>query len=473
MNLSNFVLNFGGSLIMKRKSIYSLLVITILMGSLIPLQTQALADVIEWHSSLTIGTEVAWRITNQYLFDPADPHSLAGEDLWVGSVLSYEINDTLPVYYDDVYSTGMPPDFLKLYVNYKEISFFDIDGETEPSFALQYMILPYLFYPAASGETNNITQFLEHRAALDPNITAIDYYMIGGYYIRVSIYNDFMSSFQITINNNTGIVSDFFIEDDFGELYGQLDIWESDIDDAGVAISNTLNFHSNLVAGTELAWQYTEITYESTASDVMKVNNVTLAVGHVFSLDYATLPVDPLEYYGGNYSDPSISFFDVFFEGDPAVFDHITRAQQVLWVTLTNPLSCTLYNLSLVSMEDIHIIRDFNDPGITNTLVNTVGDIMNLEFDFIEENDNWVIDLEINVNSGIVETMAIDVLGFVHFEMEFYPTNSSLLIDGSENPDYPPGEDDGEPTKTLLGFNWFYLFISAIVVLPIIRRRKK
>ena len=110
------------------------------MGSLIPLQTQAVSDEIEWHSSLTIGTEIAWRITEQFLFDPADPHSLAGESIWKGSVLSYEINDTLPIYYDDVYSSGMPPNFLKLFVNYNEVSLADVDSDTEPALALQYMI---------------------------------------------------------------------------------------------------------------------------------------------------------------------------------------------------------------------------------------------------------------------------------------------------------------------------------------------
>ncbi len=453
---------------MKRKTTYSIIITMILMGSLIPLQTQALADVIQWHSSLDDGI-IAWRIIDQSLFDQNDPPTLAGEDIYLGSVIAFEINDTLPTLYDDVYSSGLPPNFFKLFVDYTEVSLYDVNSDTEPSLALQYMILPNLFFPAASGETLNITQFLEHRAALDPNITAIDYVITGGNYVQVSIYNDYIDSFIITVNNQTGIVADFFIEDDFGEMYGQLDIWESSIDDEGTDITNTLNFHPSIGDGTVLSWEFTEIVYAPASSGVMEVNNKTIGVGDFFKFEYGEIPDDPLKYYGGE-GGTADSFFNVFFEEEPVRWENITRAQLVIWVTMLNPLSCTLYNGTIVNMEALHNFRDFMDPGIDSTTATTAGDYMTLSFEFTEgEADSWSMSFEINVISGIVHTLNVGIPDFVDFEMVFYPINSSLLIDGSVNPNYPPTNN----SWTLPGFNWFYLIFSAIVILPLVRRRKK
>ncbi len=452
---------------MIKKTIYSLVVTAILLGAIVPLNTKAIDHSLIWHSSLDDET-IAWRIYDQFLFNTADPPTLAGEDLFEGSVLAFEINDTLPKLYHEVYEASHPPQFLKLFVNYNEVSFYDINDNTEPSFALQFLVIPYVFHNAASGLDENITQFLEYRAITNPNITSIDYYISGGNYVTVTIYNDYLDSFQVTYNNNTGICSNFFIEDDFGEMFGQLDIWESGIDDAGVVIDNTLNFHPNLGAGTILSWKYTEITYEPGVIDRMEVNNVTLEVGHVFSFEYNLFPTNPLEYYGGDYSDPSVSFFDVFFEGNPMEWTHVTRGQLVLWVTLTNPLSCTLYNGTIISMEDISHIRDLNDPGIENTLTSISGSYMTLSFNILDDSMLWSVELEINVNSGIVQNLAIDLVDFVHFEMEFAPENSSLLINGEIN---TPSDENG--TWTLSGYNWYYLLFSIIAVLPIIRRRKR
>ena len=97
---------------MKRKTINSLIVTIILMCSIIPFQTQALSVDIEWHPSLTDGTEIVWRITEQFLIDPAVPPTIAGEKINLGSVLAFEINDTLPTDYFAVYDTGVPPNFL-------------------------------------------------------------------------------------------------------------------------------------------------------------------------------------------------------------------------------------------------------------------------------------------------------------------------------------------------------------------------
>ena len=454
---------------MKNKTIYSLLVTAILVGAIFPMQTQAIADILTWHYSLEDQT-IAWRITEQYLFDPAEPPTLGGRDLILGSLLAFEINDTLPIYYSEVYNSAHPPNFLKLYVDYQEVSFYDINEGMEPSFALQYLIIPYLFYPASTGVTSNITTFLEYRASLDPNITAIDYVITGGNYVQVSIFNDFIDSFVITYNNNTGICSNFFIEDDFGEMYGELDIWESEIDDDGVdTTTSALHFHPNIGDGTKLSWKYTEITYDPLALGEMEVNNVTLEVGHVFSFVYGLIPTYPSAYYGMDFSDPSHCFFDVYFETELMEWTHVNRAMVTLWLTLINPLSVTLYNGTVFPMEVIPIIRDSCDPGIYNTFVSSPSDnFITLEYDFEEENDLWAVDLNINTNSGIVQNLAVDILGFVHFEMAFAPENSTLLIDGTINTD---GGD--HTTRTLPGFNWFYLLFSSIAVLPIIRRRKK
>jgi len=450
---------------MKRKTVYSVLVTAILLGALIPLNVQAIDHTLTWHSSLD-DEKIAWRIYEQYLFDPADPPTLADRDLYKGSVLAFEINDTLPIYYGDVYEASHPPQFLKLYVDYTEISFYDINDQYEPSFALQFLVIPYMFHNAASGMDENITQFLEHRASTHPNITAIDYFMSGGNYVTVTIYNDFIDSFQITYNNDTGICANLYIEDDFGEMWAQLDIWESSIDDAGVTLDHTLNFHSNLGAGTILAWEYTELTYEPEATGEMEVNNQTLEVGDLFSFHYDAIPTNPIEYYGAEFTGWETSFFDVYYETELMEWEHINRGQIALWLTLINPLSCTLYNDTVIPMDEIHYIRDSNDPGIENTTVTMNGNML-LVYDMMDEYMNWHVELDINTDSGIVETLAIDLIGFVHFEMAFKAANSTLLIDGSVN------TDDGDgTTRTLPGFNWFYLFFAVIAVLPIIRRRK-
>jgi hypothetical protein len=451
---------------MNKKVIFSLIITTFLMGAMIPLNTQAIDHGLTWHSSLD-DNKVAWRIYEQYLFDPAEPPKLGGKDLYKGSVMAFEFNDTLPSYYGELYEAPHPPGFFKLIVDYQEVSLYDIDFLTEPGFAIQFLIIPYLFDNAASGLTENITEFLNYRTTTNPNITGFDYFISGGNYVTVDIYNDYFSSFQLTYNNDTGICANFYIEDDFGEMWGQLDIWESEIDDEGTdTTTSTLNFHPNIGVGTKLSWKYTEITYDPLAGGAMEINNVTLAVGHVFSFIYDVIPTNPAGYYGSNPTDPN-SFFDVYFEMDPMDMEHMSRAQSVLWLTLINPLTVSVYNGTILPMEAIHEIRDFNDPGIENTTISTVGDTMTLQFDFEEENDLWAVDLDININSGIVEHLAIDIIGFVHFEMEYATENSTLEIDGTIYTPIPSN------TWSLSGFNWFYLVFSIFVVLPIIRKRKK
>ncbi len=449
---------------MNKKTIYSLLVTAILMGSLIPLQTQAIADMITWHSSLD-DEVIAWRVTEQYLFDPAEPPSIAGVDLVLGSTLAFEINDTLPTLFDDVYNSGHPPNFLKLIANYQEVSFYDIDDETEPSFALQFMVIPYLFTPASSGVESNITEFLEYRASLDPNITAVSYAMVGANYVRVSIFNDFINSFIVTYNNNTGIAVDLFIEDEFGEMFCELDIWESTIDDEGTDITNTLNFHPNLGAGTKLSWEFTDLAFDIAGDGFMQISeNHNASVGGIVTFDYLTaIPTNPTDYY-----DPSSSFFDIFYNIDDPVEAHDeTRTQGIIWLTMINPLSATLYNATVVSMEDIHLIREINDPDVEGTTTSVLGTTMHLEFDIVQQSgDPWEVAFDINTDSGIVETLEVSIPDFVDFVMEFAPDNSTVNIDGSLI-------TDTNVTRTLPGFNWFYLFFVALIALPIIRRRNK
>ncbi|MHA1199953.1 MAG: hypothetical protein ACTSQF_11550 [Candidatus Heimdallarchaeaceae archaeon] len=447
---------------MNKKTIYSLLVTIILMGSLIPLQTQAIDDTLIWHPSLD-DQVIAWRIVDQYLFDSLQPPSLAGVDLVLGSVMAFEINDTLPTSFGDVYGTNLPPTFLKVIVNYQEVSFFDFT-EDEPSFALQYMVIPYLFTEAASGNTLNLTQFLEHRTALDPNVTSISYNMVGANYVQVAIYNDYLSSFIITYNNNTGIAADFFIEDEFGEMFCQLDIWESDIDDSGVTIDNSLNWHANLGAGTVLAWEFTELLFDMTGDGYMPITETQNAtVGGIITFEYlAAIPTDPTDYYG-----PAPSFFDVFYEEEDVPSTSENRAQSIIWLTMINPLSTSLYNGTVIPMEDIHQIREINDPDVSSTVVSTLGTNMHLEFDLATgDGDDWDVAFDINTDSGIASTLDVNIPGMVNFVMEFVAANSTVLIDGSEN-------TDGDDTRTLPGFNWFYLMLSAIIAIPIIRRRKK
>ncbi|MHA2255416.1 MAG: hypothetical protein ACXAAM_05050 [Candidatus Heimdallarchaeaceae archaeon] len=452
---------------MKRKTIYSMLVIIVITGSLIPLQTQAVADTIDWHPSLTNGTVVAWRITEQSLFDPAVPPTLASEKLNLQTAFAFEINDTLPDYYDDAYSTDSPPNFLKLFVDYTEVSFSAIDQETEPALALQYMIIPTSFYSGASGETFNITQFLEHRAALDPNITSISYTITGANYVQVSIYNDFIDSFIITYNNLTGIVSDFFIEDDFGEMSGQLDIWESSLDDYAEPIVNTLNWHPNLVAGTVLSWVVTDLTFEEEHEGYIVMAEQNVTIGGIFEFLYPELlPDDPWNYYNPD------SYFNVFYEEEPIRWENITRAQLIVWKTLVSAPSATLYNGTVLSMGEILELRGLLVPEIIST-TNTILKPYPLLWDDLESGDGgWLVQYEIHQDSGIVHTLSININGLVNMVLEFSETHSSLLIDGSVNPDYP-SDDDGNGTNTIPGFNWFYLFIATPVILLIIRRRRK
>ncbi len=456
---------------MKRKTIYSILTAVILMGSLIPLQTRAVADMIEWHPSLEEGTVVAWRITDQYLFDSAVPPTLGNHPINLGSVLAFEINDTLPTYYSSAYETGLPPNFLKLFVDFNEVSFFEITDDTEPALALQYMVLPYLFYPASIGGVQNITEFLEYRAASDPNITSISYVVLNSNYVQVSIFNDFIDSFVITVNNNTGIVQNFFIEDDFGEMFGELDIWKADVDDFGTTITNTLNWHPNLVAGTVLSWEITGLTFDPTHEGFIEIAEQNATIGGIFNFKFPNpFPTDPWNYYNPD------SFFDVFYEEEPVRWVNMTRAQLIIWLTLTTAQSVTLYNTSIISMSDIHEFRGLMDPEITSTSIIPSGDYLELTIHIESHNegggtdDMWVV-FDIHTVSGIVQSLSIDIGGVIEMDLEFLESHSSLLIDGSVNSDYPPDDDDS--TRTLPGFNWFYLLFSSLIALSIFRRRKK
>ena len=119
-------------------------------------------------------------------------------------------------------------------------------------------------------------------------------------------------------------------------------------------------------------------------------------------------PTDPWNYYNPD------SFFDVFYEEEPVRWVNMTRAQLIIWLTLTTAQSVTLYNTSIISMSDIHEFRGLMDPEITSTSIIPSGDYLELTIHIESHNegggtDDMLVVFDIHTVSGIVQSLSIDI----------------------------------------------------------------
>ncbi len=464
---------------MKKNILYTIFVTAILIGSFTLNVNAVPPSSIEWHSSLVIGTEISWRITDMSLVDPSDPPEIGYEEFEEGDAISFELNGTLPTVYEDLYETMVPPTFIKLFVGYNEVSFFDVSED--PGFALQYLVLPMLFYPYYGG-IENITQFLDFRAARTPNVTSIDYLIVGDY-IHADIVNDQLSNFKITINNNTGIVKELFVEDDFGYFSAELDIFDSDIDDYGVYIDNVLTWHSSLVPVTVLSYEFTLLDFVDPA-DNLEIGGHNASIGDIFKFKYINpIPTDPADYYGEEIE----YFLEVYFKNELQLWDDTNEAQRVMYSTVLNPLNIVLYNGTTYSMYEIQQLREKMDEAITYLDATFGGDYMTLQMDIEwEEWDEYstnqepytsqvIYTLLINVNTGILKQIDFNIIGMGFFQMVLNEEESSIDDYGVENTDFTENTETPTegPTFSLPGFTWFLSSLILLFAVPIYRKKKK
>jgi hypothetical protein len=450
---------------MKNKTIYSFLVATLLLFALSGISTQALVITLEWDSSLTIGTEISWNIVDMYLFNVSEPAKLAHEPLHMGDSFTFKINDTIPTDYFDVYETNYPPTFIQLMLHYHEISFFDI--EEDPGFALQYLILPEKTYFDAIE--SNITEFLDFRTSRDPNVTSFSFYEMGDY-IVASIGSDYLDFLTVTINSETGIAKEVYVQDDFGWFTAEINIWESTIDDNGTTINNVLDWHSSLVTPLTLAYQYTVMDFYDPGA-YMNISGHNVTVGDVWKFKFTDLPIDPLELYGPELPN----FLQVYLNDDLLGWEDMMPPQRVSYSTIINPLGLTMFNGTYYDMETIHWIRYQMDQEITSLAISYSGDYMFL--DMIVEWQEWYedqsytssVNYEFKINSitGILKSIHFTITNMGYFEMELNATLSDIDDTGTV---FTPEPTNG--TFSIPGYTALIALLAILAVIPIYRKKK-
>ncbi|NPD88316.1 MAG: hypothetical protein HGN29_06315 [Asgard group archaeon] len=458
---------------MKKKVLYSILIVSTLLVSSSLTSVSGVVLTLQWHSSLTIDTQISWRITDMYLVNPSvDNFTLGGHELREGSTVSYRINDTIPTDYDSVYNAGGPPNFLQLFVDYDEVPFKNITHE-EPNFALQFLILPEVFRIDSLPYT--IEEFLDYRASEDVNITSavtID----QGDYIKTSIYSSYLDEVTITVNNDTGIVKEIYILDNLKYFTAELNIWESSIDDYGVTIVNTFDWYSSLVSGIILSWEFTMFNLYDPAN-YMEIGGHNASLGDIFKLKFvADLPTNPPDYYG-----PELTFWEMYFKNELQPWEDFNRGGMIIFQSMVNPLGITAYNGTYFTTEAIHYVRDVMDEGISDVTISYSGDYMNLHMhieysEWRDEHENYVImdvDIAINIVSGIALTVDYEIPNFGEFQLTLNEDESSVNEYGEINTDFTENtENSDDPTWSLPGYRAFIAFIALLIAIPIYRKKR-
>ncbi|MFW9852883.1 MAG: hypothetical protein ACFFDS_08070, partial [Candidatus Thorarchaeota archaeon] len=266
-------------------------------------------------------------------------------------------------------------------------------------------------------------------------------------------------------------------QDDFGWFTAELNIWESDIDDYGVAINNVLDWHSCLVTPVILSYEFTTMTFYS-SDGYMQVGDQNATVGDIFKFKFTDLPVDPLDLYGPDLAD----FLEVYFNNDLQSWEEFNPAQRVTYSSIINPLGVAIYDGGYYNMEEIQLERYEMDPEITYVSAVTVGDYMLLSLDV--EWDEWygegethhnLVEYELTINSitGILKSIIFEMIDYGYFEMELNLEQSSLDDYGVTNPDFTEDTNGDGKTFSLPGFTWIFSALILLLVVPIYTRKRK
>jgi hypothetical protein len=336
------------------------------------------------------------------------------------------------------------------------------------------LILPEVFRIDSIPQT--IQEFIEYRVAEDMNITSsvtID----QGDYIKTSIYSDYLDEVTITVNNATGIVKEIYVLDDLKHFTAVLNIWESSIDDYGVTIVNTLDWHSSLITGTVLSWEFTVFNIYD-PSNYMEIGSHNASLGDIFKLKFVdALPLNPPDFYG-----PEPLFWEVYFKNELQPWEDFNRGGMIIFQSMVNPLSVTAYNGTVFTTEDIHYVRDSMDDSISNVLVGYTGDYMNLHMhieysewrDDHEEYTIMDVDIDINIVSGIALTVDYTIPNFGEFQLTLNEEQSSIDEYGETNTDFTENTDDPDdgPTWSIPGYTAFIAFLAILIAIPIYRKRR-
>ncbi|MHA1953552.1 MAG: hypothetical protein ACW96U_06375 [Candidatus Heimdallarchaeaceae archaeon] len=456
---------------MKKKDIYSIFIVATLLVSSSMTSVSGAVLTLQWHTSLNVNSQISWRITDMYLADPADNFTLAGHELREGSTLSYLVNDTIPTDYDAVYNAGGPPNYIQLFVDHDEIDWKNVTND-EPNFGLQFLVLPEVFRIDSIPQT--IAEFLDYRESQDANITSV-VTLDQGDYIKSSIYSAYLDEVTITVNNNTGIVKEIYILDGLKHFTAVLNIWESTIDDYGVTINNVLDWHSNLVSGTILSWEFTELNIYD-PSNYMEIGSYNASLGDIFKLKFVSgLPLNPSTYYG---MEPT--FWEMYFKNELQPWEDFNRGGMIIFQAMVNPLGITAYNGTYFTTEDIHYVRDAMDDSISDVTIGYTGDYMNLHMhieynEWRDGHENYVImdvDIDINMASGIALTVDYDIPNFGEFQLTLNEDESSLTVAGEINTDFTENTEDPDPTWSIPGYTAFIALFALFVAIPIYRKKR-
>jgi hypothetical protein len=211
-----------------------------------------------------------------------------------------------------------------------------------------------------------------------------------------------------------------------------------------------------------------DLTFEEGSAEFLQVGEQNITLGGIFKFKFPELlPYDPWNYYNPN------SFFDIMFEEEP-IRQNTTKAQLIVFKSMINAPSLTLYNGSVLTLPDIHEIRGLFDPAITSTEIDMLEPYPQLTQHIVwpseEGIDDWWVVYDIHPDSGIVSTVSFDFNDEISMELEFLESSSSLRIDGTTNESYTEGTQP-PPTKSLDGFTWL-LSSLLLVIIPLYKRRR-
>ncbi len=409
-------------------------------------------NVLAWHSSLTPNTYVGWSFTSMDLL--YDDYLKLGTDLYVGvgSEIGFLIVDSIPTDPKVVYGEG-EPSFLNLKVHQETVSFYDL--ESPVGLVLSAVINP-LSLTLYNGTILDMVDVHEIREMKGSEMEITSFFIAGVYgYLGIHFewqeWDEYASTeveksmdVTYTINMNTGIAKEVYVNVlDMGEFTLCTDIWTSDIDDTGVSISNTIDFHSAFDSSTILSWEVTDLTFDDPSS-YMEIGEQNITVGGIFKFKFVdVIPTEVMEIYGRSRG---FGFVSLYYNNVLQPWDDMEGPGNSLFGYLINALAIDMYNGTTLDIYDILELRVIMEKDIESYTISDDGDYVILDLHMVYYDYDYYYDVtyetimdatfKINRNTGITLEFELNMPEFAYMKWVLNAEESSFDDAGVINTDF-------------------------------------
>ncbi len=279
-----------------------------------------------------------------------------------------------------------------------------------------------------------------------------------------------------TINMNTGIAKEVYVNvPDMGEFTLYTDIWSSDIDDTGVPISNTIDFHSAIDSSTILSWDVTDLIFDD-PSNYMEMGDQNITVGGIFKFKFTyDIPTEVMAVYG--HHGPN--FVELYYNNILQPWEEMEGPGTSLFGYLINALAINMYNGTTLDIYDILEFRAAMEKDVDSYTISDDGayiildlHMIHSEYDYYyNETHETIMDatFKINRNTGITLEFELDMPDFAYMKWVLNAEESSIDDSGVANTEFTENTE----TKDTVSLPGLTILLSAFGVASAVFIKKR